>query len=385
MKIKLIALALGAALLLGGCGFSRSYVSVTTHVDQRVTEDDPSVLRAETYQELISSILHFVSEGEETGTVRLVQYTGDVESDLTAACREVLEEDPLGAYALEGLDSDYSRIVSYYECTFTFTYRRTPAEIQRVSTAATLVSFREKLQQTMDSFGDSLAVRTSRPITEAQILDMVEQYYYETPELALGCPSVAVSFYGGDQQSQQLVEVQFFYAQDGETCQIMSRELRAAVSALLDEGADSLREELWEVYQELSGRVIYQGSTASGSAYRFMIGGAGTQEGAAMSLFLACRLMGLEGRYVSGTDGAGDAHCWLLVELNGVWSHLDLTLQDDCSTFLRSDADLEELGYTWDREEYPAAEGLPQEETSPLNENLPELALESAPTEAPSP
>lgn len=357
---RFLAILLLAGLLLSGCSTSRSYTSVTTHVDQRVSEDDPTILRAETYQELVSSILHFVSEVEESGTVRLYQYTGDVESDLEAACQEVLEEEPLGAFALESLEHSYSRIVSYYECEFTLVFRRTADEINAVTTAASTVSFREQLQKTMDAFGERLAVRTSLSITEEAVLSMVTQYYYETPSLAVGLPSVTVTLYGGEGSGQKIVEIEFTYSQSSDTCREMQAELLNTAYAILAELDVSASDPtgLWKIYQTLSAYPIYDGISTC-SVYRFLINQKGSQQGASLSLLLFCQLMELDAYYVEGTVGDDTEYSWVMVQIGEYWCHMDLSLADDQDSFLRSDDELLELGYAWDQEEYPACEGLP--------------------------
>lgn len=365
-----------AAFLLSGCGYNRTYTSVTTHVDQTTTEDDPSILRAETYQELVSSILHFVSEGEETGTVRLYQYTGDVESDLEAACQEVLEEDPLGAYALSGLEHDYSRIVSYYECNFTFVFRRSAEEIDAVSTADSTVSFREQLQQTMDEFGDSLALRTSRTITEEDIQEMVTEYYYDTPTLALGLPSIEVNSYGGEESSQKIIEVIFNYEQSTEESLEMQEELLATAYSLLNDlDATADASGLWSIYSELSSYTIYQ-SMNSNSAYRFLTNQAGAPDGASLSLLLLCQLLGLEAQYVEGSTEGLDEHGWVMVQIGETWCQMDLILSDDENGFLHSDDDLLALGYSWDQTAYPACAGLQLEEETQEDTEESEQAVE---------
>ena len=75
------ALALTA---LTGCGsiFDRRYSSVTTHQEQSASEEDASILRAETYADLVSCVQHFVSMGQPSGTVHVYKYSGDIEADL---------------------------------------------------------------------------------------------------------------------------------------------------------------------------------------------------------------------------------------------------------------------------------------------------------------
>ena len=367
--IALLVVLLSTGFLLTGCSTARSYTSVTTHVDQRVTEDDPSVLRAETYQELVSSILHFVSEGEESGTIRLYQYTGDVESDLETACQEVLEEDPLGAFALESIGHEYSRIVSYYECEFTLVYRRTAEEIDAVTTAASTVSFREQLQQAMDTFSERLAIRTSLSVSEETVLEMVTQYYYETPSLAVGFPSVTVSFYGGEESTQKIIEIEFGYTQSSDTCAEMQEELLTTAYTLLTELNASSADPagLWAVYRTLAEYPIYAGISTS-SAYRFLVNQKGSQQGASLSLLLLCQLMDFDAYYVEGSAGEYTEHSWVMVQIGDVWCHMDLSLADDQSSFLHSDDEMTALSYAWDQEEYPACEGLSASETADISD-----------------
>ena len=81
VKKRILALILCAALLLSGCSamLERGHETVSTHVDYAVTEDE-SVLRAESYQGLVNAMLYFVSAHRTQGTIRLYNYTGDVEA-----------------------------------------------------------------------------------------------------------------------------------------------------------------------------------------------------------------------------------------------------------------------------------------------------------------
>ena len=64
-----LLLSLGLVLGLAGCGsmLERSYASVTPHTQFSDESDSGSVLRAETYQGLVSALLHLVEQGAEKG------------------------------------------------------------------------------------------------------------------------------------------------------------------------------------------------------------------------------------------------------------------------------------------------------------------------------
>ncbi len=111
---------------------NRKYVSMEPHDQFSYAGTGSSVLRAETYQGLVNAIVYLVSQGSEQGVIRLYNYTRDVEADLSSACLEVAKEDPLGAYAVDYIKYDFSRIVSYYEADVHITYRRTAEQIKNV-------------------------------------------------------------------------------------------------------------------------------------------------------------------------------------------------------------------------------------------------------------
>ena len=94
----------------------REYLQFTQHQEQTAENDDATTLRAESYAELVGGAQYFVSMGVPSGTVRLYQYTGDIQKAVDRACEGLLQDDPLGSYALQDVQCQYTRIVSYYEC-----------------------------------------------------------------------------------------------------------------------------------------------------------------------------------------------------------------------------------------------------------------------------
>ena len=128
MRRALLALALCCALT--GCSalLERPYAVVESHTEQPAAGDGSSV-QVGTYSELVNAVLFFVSQGTEVGELQLVEYTGDVEEDLNRACLEVATEDPLGAYAVDFIKNQYTRVLTTYEATITISYRRTREQI----------------------------------------------------------------------------------------------------------------------------------------------------------------------------------------------------------------------------------------------------------------
>ena len=108
-----ILLASGLLLVCTGCGLlEREYVQISQHQEQTAENDDATTLRAESYAELVGGAQYFVSMGVPSGTVRLYQYTGDIQKAVDRACEALLQDDPLGSYALQDVQCQYTRIVS---------------------------------------------------------------------------------------------------------------------------------------------------------------------------------------------------------------------------------------------------------------------------------
>ena len=133
----LIAGATALSVLLTGCAglLERDYVHVTPHSTAPMAEGDPSLLRAESYQQLVNGLLYFVTLGAETGTIQLYLDAGDAEAQLEAACLEVVQEDPLGAYAVEYIKYHLTPVVSHYEAALDITYRRTRDQVASIVSA----------------------------------------------------------------------------------------------------------------------------------------------------------------------------------------------------------------------------------------------------------
>lgn len=137
MRKPILCVLLLACLLLTGCGsmLERSYASTTPHVQFSDEDQDPSILRAETYQGLVSALLHLVGQADQDGVIRLYQYvsvTGSASSDVDRACLEVTQEDPLGAWAVDYIKYDVEQTTTYHQVNVKLAYTKTPEEIRQV-------------------------------------------------------------------------------------------------------------------------------------------------------------------------------------------------------------------------------------------------------------
>ena len=339
------------ALVLTGCTsmLERDYVSVSHHVEYPVN-DDSSILQAESYQGLVSAILYFVSEHADTGVVRLSNYTGDVGDDLETACREILEQDPVGSYALNDIEHSHTRIVSYYEVSLTFDYARTEAELDSIVPISTARPLSSVLSGAMTRFSEKCVVSFSFfNGDEASLLSQVRQLWLDTPLASLARPEVRVKLYPETGLSR-VAEFTFDWQQDPEDLSAHSSELLSAAQRLLQDlnlSADNVTAE--ELLTALPQRVVLDPEGGS-SAYDALVSGSANAQGMTSALSLLCQLADVEATVVEGRKD-GEAAFWLIAATADGYRHLDPAAQ---KPFCALDEEFLRLGYEWSMERYPA-------------------------------
>lgn len=360
---RILCAVLACALALGGltgCGspFDRDYSSVTAHQEQAASDEDASILRAETYTDLVSCVQHFVSMGQTSGTVHVYKYSGDIDADLAAACSEVRTEDPLGAYALKDIEYHFSRIVSYYECTFDFTYRHTMADMNSIVSVYGRGAIRDQLQEALSSFAPTLTIYTSSFYTDrASLYALAQEAYYASPGTAMGYPGISIASYpeSGD---ARIVEFTFQYDLTRDTLTKRAEEAAAAAAGIV--GQDTAADETvaWLLYSRLLEQTVYS-QDSQPSVYSALCLGSANSEGIALAYSFLCQQVGIPCQLVQGTlDGV--PYCWDLITLEDVSWQVDLTRSDPENAFLHNDATMSAAGYSWSQEDYPVCDGAEQ-------------------------
>lgn len=355
MKNRICILLLALALLLTGCGslLERDYRSVSRHVSHTSDTEDTSALRAESYSELVNDVQFFVSLGMDGGTVRLYSYSGDVETDLDAVCQELLTRDPLCAWALEDIHWSHSRIVSYDECVFSFSYRVDPAQIPSIHRTVGTGAIRELLETALAQYDGTLLLQTTSYYARPELLlPLVQDAYYAQPGYALGYPEVSVNVYPPDGSgAQHLVELTLSYSVSQPRLQERAQRVAAAATTLIGPAPAQGAVGCWLLYSRLAELDSYS-PTGSASVYNALVEGKANSQGIALAFQYLCQRVSLPCLAVQGTLD-GSSHWWNLVETDGVWHHVDVTEAMAQEDFLFSDL-LAAERYTWDAGSYPA-------------------------------
>lgn len=351
MKLRILALCLLLSLLLSGCTglLNRTYSDETPHTQFSDEDKGSDILRAETYEGLVSALLFLISEGEEVGAIRLYEYTGTADQDLDTACLEVTQQDPLGAYAVDYIKYDISRVMTYYEAKLKIVYKHSRQQISSVSSVTGSSAILGELREVLPEFQEEKVLRVNYfdPTMQADsVVSMVEEAYYDVPEGAFGKPTVTVQLYPENAVGQErLVEILLSYPESRERLKKKQTELlkrsKAVSKPLLSLSETERLERIVQVLKENTHLV----SEAAGvsTAYAALVDGQADQEGLALATELLFKESGLQSRIVRGSK-KGESRLWNIVQIEGQWQHLDMTV---AKPSLKGDRSMREAGYLW--------------------------------------
>ena len=332
---------------------NRSFRSVTPHVTHASDPAGPEALRAETYGELVNDVQYLVSTGEDSGVIHVYNYPGSLESDLEQVCGELLDQDPLCAWALHDIDWDRASLISYDECRFRFTYRVDPALLGEVHSAVGFAAIRERLGQSMAQFDRRLLLMTSAYYgREELLLQLARQAYYASPATALGYPQISLRLFPAQGSgSRILAEFYFTYSVDTDTALEQARRVNAAAVQLSGGTPVQGAAGCWVLCSRLTGLNHYapQGQP---SIFHALVSGDADSEGMALAYQYLCQQAGVECLSVFGTLD-GTPHCWNLVNVEDGWRHVDVTTASQQQELLRTDSQMSPR-YVWDTTQYPA-------------------------------
>ena len=359
-KASLAALALTITLALCGCAsiLERSYSSSTDHVDYPVTEDS-SVLRAESYQALLNSILYYVGEHSGGGTIRLYNYSGNVETDLDAACKEVMEQDPLGAYAVRSIRYESTRILTYYEVELHIAYRHTLGEVAAIQPVSGQSGVRQKLADLVDNRLSHTVMRTSYFTGDTSFVSSLFWLsFYSNPVVASDDPEITVSFYP-EEGSQRILEVEALWPASDHTLDLHRQALEHAAILLTAEVPPAGDQYTVEELASLLHNALTYDPSGSHTALAALQGEPVNDLGTLLAMEYLCQLYGIEATPVFDTTGA---QMWLIVSTPSGYRHLlprDLRPAEDIDGEpvwelpLYTDEQLTDLGFTWPTQLHP--------------------------------
>ena len=381
---RIVAVLLAAVLLLAlaGCAalFDKEvYIEEPYEAPSESSESEDAADTISSYAALRRAITRLVAERAESAVLQFQNYEGTISRDISTACWEVKSSTALGAFAVDYISYDLSRIVSYTQAEIHITYKRSEYQMSALEELANIGAMRTRLQEAMRGGETYLVLElTTASLSADAVRQSLERAYYDDPMDCPVLPAAEVTLYP-DTGVQRIIEMTLDYGMDSESLAVRREELSAALEKLL---ADALPEEDGPEPSEEPedpGRSAEQvrrlcvaladtcvpDAEAGATAWDALVGHAASDEGMALALEAACQAAGIECRTVFGRLDVED-HVWNIVTVGGVPYHVDVSRwTDGAPVFLAGDEDMWGA-YGWDTGEYPACpERFEKEEEPP--------------------
>lgn len=372
--LLLFALLAGAA----GCSglFDKEYYDSQEYQAQAQTQEDDdegAIDSISNYTALKRAITRLVSEHVESAQLQFLNYDGTISQDISTACWEVKSSTALGAFAVDYISYDLSRIVSYYQAEIYITYKRSAAQVEALEQTNTVTALAERLDQALRGSETYLVLEISAAsVTAETVQAYLQSAYYADPLACPVLPEAEVGLYPESGVSR-IVEITLDYGLDSQELAERREALGLAVDvtvAVVTDGDGLLAEEEGqssgepEVTAQAQADTLYAlceymtanctaDEAAGTTAWDALVTGTATSEGMAMAMEAVCQALGIDCQTVAGRLDS-ETHYWNIVTLDGQSYHVDVSNWDAGAenVFLAGDEQLWG-GYWWDTSEYP--------------------------------
>lgn len=316
-------LALCAALLcLCGCAslLEREYTEAVDHVEDQPPGD--AAYRVETYPALRAAILAYVEEGMTEGTLRCpTTYPGNLSVDLEKAKRQLMEEDPLGCYALEDITFHTSRIIAYYDIELELTYKVDTKEVAGLPRVGSREALSRMLGQSLeDREGRVCVYLTAYPEEDGQFFAAALRDAYGLRPDVIARPELKVELYP-QSGTRRVAALELDYGEELDGLDDRQERLREELEGSWTQGEASPDGE--ELFAALKGRCRLAGDGGA-TAYDALVEGRANAEGLSLGYAALCRHWGIECRVVWTRTGCYAA---LVPQAGAEEEYVDLTAE----------------------------------------------------------
>lgn len=362
-KIICAVLALIAALCLCGCSSiyeDEYYYTEDYSEDSAGFELNGTMIR--NYASLRGAVAKLINSHGDHARFIFSNYSGNLNEDLAAVCYEVQSTTPIGAFAVEMLRYETSRVVSYYAADIYVTYSRSAEEIEAIRSITDEDTLRQLIEAAIIDCSETMLFKYYSTKADATVVkDMIEAICEKSPLLMVSQPRVEVHAYP-EKGSNSIYEVSLKYDHTRSQINAMRSVLR---SEALEIAGRFTQENSWERAVECAEHLSFSCelnySTDENSAYNALVRDTANCEGIARAYAAICGLMDIECYVIRGSRGIGstEPHYWNIVKLDGDYYHFDVSAISEfgmTQCVLRNDGDIWGK-YMWDPDSYPACSG----------------------------
>ena len=340
------------SLLFCGCDLwmDGNYYSYEPHLEENAPLDQESI-EVLSYNGLRDALVELVEDGTQKTVIYISGFTPDqLESYMSRAVKNVTQLNAVGAYAVESISYEIGTTGGKPAIAVEIAYVHSRSEILRIKQTKTMEEAVNVITAALDNCdaGVVLKVDAYDPVDFTQL---VQDYMDTNPHSCMEMPQVTATLYP-EKGAQRVIEISFTY----QTSRDVLRSMQKTVEPIFDSARlyVSTDAEDWQkyslLYAFLMERYDYKEEISITPTYSLLRHGVGDSKAFAVVYAAMCRQAGLNCQVVSGTK-AGEAWCWNILQVEGVYYHVDL-LQCSRSGGFSAKLDDQMSGYVWDYSAY---------------------------------
>ena len=376
MRLKIIILLTFAVLLVSALGCASildDYVRIeTVRVGTGLVRPIGDFSEASNFEELKLVILDIVEKFEDYGRILIYSYDGDIHQDVRQVIYEILNNHPIGAFAVNDIVGEVSTIVTHFEVEINIEFNRSEQQMESIVMVDAVYQLEEYILHAMRAYEDELIIRTSmQEVTLESLEQLIWETYFNNPRHIIMMPSVGITVYP-ESGTDKIFEIHFGHMQPSvilgrRTITLIGSVVHNADAAVGESDAETLLTLVDMLirasdFDEGTARIISEHGLQNplATAFGALINGSAIGEGFAMAFKALCDELGIWNQVVLG-EFDGMIHAWNIVYLNGNYYHIDVAMAAVYgieTVFLKNDIQFLFLGYSWNRAATPRAAGV---------------------------
>lgn len=337
---------------LCGCTsvFDKEYLSVRPYEEPSNLLTDADTTQIRNYAGLMRALNAMAAQYERSFVLAFGDYDGIIADDLAAACEELRTGTAIGAYCIDSVTYETEQVIAYCEASITIAYNRPESEVRSIYSAQTQKSILDCVVDALDRQKTQFAIQISTSTLETDdVAALVRSACLNQPQLVVDFPGhrrhrpTAAAAARRSSASRCAMTLARPVVNDRRT-QLDGR-VRTLLSSLTAGEKETPLQAAFVVM-----RACEQRTTTVRTAYDALVNGSGDSCALAMAYKAVCDALDIPCQVVSGRFQGID-HCWNVVQVNGNYYHLDLSMQSE-TLWLRSDESMRGT-YQWTTDSCP--------------------------------
>ena len=348
---RFICVLMFFCLLFGitGCSgmFSETYVSLQPHRSSEGADTSGQRV-ASSYPEIYMALAQQIDHAETTGVIILEDLSEPVgTSYLEAAVRNVMVQEPVGAYAVEKIEFDVGTNAGRIAAAVNVTYSRSRTDLLSIKTVKSMDDAQMLIGQALEQAENTVTIRVEQ-YEQRDYAAMVRSYADANPDAVMEIPQVMAASYPHGGQNR-LIELTFTYQNSREELLEMQELVQPAFQAaeLYVQGDFSAKQKFEKLHSFLMERSKYTIRSSVTPTYSLLQEGVGDCRAFASVYAAMCRQAGLECRVINGTK-EGEPWSWNRVVFNNRVYYIDLIEAKQLGR-LQFRTSSQMSGYVWER------------------------------------